>query len=120
MASDYEKLFTHFKSIRKDLLISRIEASDNDDISLRYGVFSFPRVVLFFPGDLQIKAVFDGKPRSLHFFTEWIDSNLPAIQTKTETANKNKKFISEEHLEKKEIHSVLTLKNAKIGKIVKL
>ena len=119
MAADYEKLYVHFKSLRKDVLIARIEASDNDDISLRYGIFSFPRVVLFGPDDPRIKAVFDGKPRTLQFFSEWINSETPVIQIKEEVENNHKKFISEEHIEKQESKTVETNansdKNVKIG-----
>jgi len=75
MSPEYEKLVKHYEE-RKDLIIARIEASENDDIALRYGIHSFPRVVLYSPGDIRITSVFDA-PRVLKFFVEWIDNDAP-------------------------------------------
>jgi thiol-disulfide isomerase/thioredoxin len=93
MAPEYEKVFDYYTETvkRNDLVIARIEASDNDDIALRYGIFSFPRVVLFGPGDPRIKAVFDNRPRMLKFFVQWLESEAPVIEVKQEA----KKFIEE-------------------------
>ena len=111
MAPEYEKVYEYYTETvkRKDLVIARIEASDNDDISLRYGIFSFPRVVLFGPKDPRVKAVFDNKPRLLKFFTQWIDSEAPVIDVKEELT---KKFIEEDAKADSTVVHV-----AKIGKI---
>lgn len=84
MAPEFEKLYDHYKETAKrdDLEIARIEASENDDISLRYGIFSFPRVILFGPGDTRIRSVFDNRPRNLKYFTQWIDKEAPVNQVK--------------------------------------
>ncbi len=86
MAPEFEKVFDYYKETvkRDDLEIARIEASENDDISLRYGIFSFPRVILFGPNDQRIKAVFDNRPRLLKYFTQWIDQEAPVVQVKEE------------------------------------
>jgi hypothetical protein len=86
MAPEFEKVFDYYRETvkRDDLEIARIEASENDDISLRYGIFSFPRVILFGPNDQRIKAVFDNQPRLLKYFTQWIDKEAPVVKVNKE------------------------------------
>jgi len=106
MAPEYEKVFEYYKETvkREDLEIARIEASENDDIALRYGIFSFPRVILFGPNDHRIKAVFDNRPRLLKYFTQWIDQEAPAVQVKEEekktVQKKNEKTLIPMQMEK--------------------
>jgi len=97
MAPEYDRLYDHYIDLRKDLIIARIEASENDDIALRYGIFSFPRVVMFGPNEPRIKTVFDGRPRMLQYFIQWIEHDAPKIENK-EKKEEPKKMLEEEHV----------------------
>ena len=55
---------------------------------MRYGIFSFPRVVLFIPNEERIKSVFDNRPRLLKFFTQWIDHEAPVVEIKEKVESK--------------------------------
>jgi hypothetical protein len=77
MAPEYDKLFDYYKEKRPDVVISRIEASINEDISFKYGIFSFPIVVIFRPGETQIGDIFKGQ-RVMSVMAEWIDKSAPA------------------------------------------
>ena len=70
-----------YKTKRDDIIIARIEASINEQISMRYGIYSFPMVVLFFPKDQHVHALFQGK-RVADMFDMWIQANAPALPKK--------------------------------------
>ena len=78
MAPEYDKLFDMYKDVRKDLVIARLEGSVNEDISNKYGIYSFPIIVLFKPNDLHGQGVFQGN-RVANFMKIWIDSNIPEV-----------------------------------------
>jgi thiol-disulfide isomerase/thioredoxin len=77
MAPEYEKLFELVKG-REDLIIARIEGSINEEISSKYGIFSFPLVVLYKPNDLHVQAVFQ-EQRVATLMKSWIDTNAPPL-----------------------------------------
>jgi thiol-disulfide isomerase/thioredoxin len=93
MAPEYDKLFDYYSEKRNDVVISRIEASINEDISFKYGIFSFPIVVIFRPGETNIGDVFKGQ-RVMTVMAEWIDKNSPTkkeeLKSKQETIDENK------------------------------
>lgn len=93
MAPEYDKLFDYYKEKRSDVVISRIEASINEDISFKYGIFSFPIVVIFRPGETHIGDVFKGQ-RVMTFMAEWIDKYSPTkneeLKFKQEKIDENK------------------------------
>ncbi len=98
MAPEYDKLFDMFQGNRDDVVIARIEGSINEDISNKYGVYSFPLVVLFKPNDLHVTAVFQGQ-RVASVMKAWVDDNAPQMkqeqpkkqETNVEKDNKNGK-----------------------------
>lgn len=79
MAPEYDKLAEEYKTKRDDVLIARLEGSLNEDISMIYEIFSFPRVIMFFPGSIDIKNAFRGQ-RVASIIDSWIDTNAPRIQ----------------------------------------
>lgn len=76
MAPEYDKLFEIYKDTRKDLIIARLEGSINEEVSNKYGIYSFPMIVLYKPNDLHGQAVFQGN-RVANSMKIWIDSNIP-------------------------------------------
>jgi thiol-disulfide isomerase/thioredoxin len=90
MAPEYDKLFDIYKEKRTDLVIARLEGSINEQISMRYGIFSFPLVALFVPGDKHVKAVFQGQ-RVAQTIGAWIDNNAPELE---KTVEEKKEVIS--------------------------
>ena len=77
MAPEYEKLYEDYqKGGRKDLVISRLEAGSNEEIARRYGIFSFPIVVIFNPNSSEIASIFQGR-RTAEDMNLWIDRAAP-------------------------------------------
>jgi hypothetical protein len=59
------------------VLITRIEAEDNESIAVFFGIYSFPRFVLFGPNDSGvIAAEFSKSDRSLDELTKWIEKEV--------------------------------------------
>lgn len=82
MTPEYEKLWDMYQTKdkkRDDLVISRIEGSINNDISVKYGVSSFPMIILLHPNDLYVKSIFQGQ-RTANEMHKWIESNTPRLQ----------------------------------------
>jgi hypothetical protein len=89
MAPEYDKLVELFKGSRDDIVVARIEGSINEDISNKYGVYSFPLVVLFKPNDLHVQGVFQGQ-RVAPVMKAWVEANAPLNkQEKPENNGKN-------------------------------
>jgi len=80
MAPEYEKLYENYeKGGRKDLVISRIEAGSNEEIARRYGIFSFPIVVMFNPNSSEIASIFQGR-RLAEDMNIWINTVAPQTE----------------------------------------
>jgi len=79
MAPEYDKLVDLIKEKRQDVVIARLEGSINEEISMIYEMFSFPRVVLFHPEAVEIKSEFRGKRISQVLFN-WIEQMAPTIK----------------------------------------
>lgn len=78
MSPEYEKLFDYFKEKRNDVVIARLEGSMNQEISMKYGINSFPMVVLFLPNDKRIRGLFQGQ-RVVSHMSQWIEENAPQV-----------------------------------------
>jgi len=89
MAPEYEKLVEVMKDKREDVIIARLEGSINEDISIIYEIFSFPKIVLFYPGSVDVRSSFRGQ-RLATVMQAWIDKNAPKIE-------KNLKYLSEDN-----------------------
>ena len=78
MSPEYDKLVKIFKKKRPDILIARLDASINEDVSTIYDISSFPRVVLFHPGSQEIKSVFRGQ-RTAEIMTQYLEEHCPEL-----------------------------------------
>ena len=78
MAPEYEKLIDIVKEKRDDVIVARLEGSVNEDISIIYEIFSFPKIVMFYPGSVDIKSNFGGQRLASVLFN-WIEKN-PKIE----------------------------------------
>ena len=96
MAPEYDKLVETFKEKRSDIIIARLDASSNEKISGIYEIYSFPNLLLFHPGSIEIKTIFKGR-RETGVMGEWIETLCPKIEI-------DKKLLenSEEKIEIKE------------------
>ena len=91
LAPEYEKLYERYQEKRNDeIIIARLEGGANDVIISRYGVYSFPLLGLFFPGDRRIRAVFQGS-RTVDTLDRWLDHLAPKLELpqKKEELKKN-------------------------------
>ena len=89
MSPEYEKFYELYLKKREDVLITKIECSINQKICTDYGVFAFPFIGLFFPGNTKIKSVFKYK-RVLEDFDKWME--LVARKTNLKPILKNKEI----------------------------
>lgn len=73
ISPEYEKVIEEIKS-RKDIILARLEGSEeNTDILLKYGIGSFPQVVLFYPRDDDIYSVLHSHDRKKEAILKWIN-----------------------------------------------
>lgn len=79
MAPEYDKLVDIVKEKREDVIIARLEGSLNEDISLIFEIFSFPKIVMFYPGSVDIRSNFRGQRMASVLFT-WIEQNAPKLE----------------------------------------
>ena len=80
MAPYYDQLHEDFKGKREDIVIARIDANENEEIAFKYGIHSFPILVLFKPGSQEIAAIFR-EQRVTEVMAEWLEKNCPKIKT---------------------------------------
>jgi hypothetical protein len=97
MAPEYDLFHENLLKSRDDVIVARLEGSINEDISMIYEIFSFPKIVLFEPNSPDIKANFSGK-RVADVMEKWIEKVAPKIEKKNPTQEVNK----EDKLNKKE------------------
>lgn len=80
MAPEYDKLVDLVKEKKRDdVVIARLEGSINEDISMIYEIFSFPRIVMFFPGSVDIRSNFRGQ-RVVQALFGWVEQNAQKIE----------------------------------------
>ena len=85
LAPEYEKLYELYQKKRNDVIIARIEGGANNIILARYGIYSFPIVALFAPGEKKIRQIYQGM-RTVEMMDRWIEQIAPKVQIKP-TAN---------------------------------
>lgn len=95
MAPEYEKLVDIIKEKREDVIVARLDGTVNEDISIIYEIFSFPKVVLFYPGSVDIRSNFRGQ-RMSSVMLKWIEQNAPKIEKKLEYLEEPKKETKDE------------------------
>ena len=85
MSPEYEKLFDIYNNgKRKDVVIARLEAGANEELARRYGISSFPMVLLFSPKKTDVTAIFRGR-RVAFEMSAWIEHNAPLSTKLPET-----------------------------------
>jgi len=89
LAPIYDDVVDHLKTkgMSERVLIARIEANSNQEISMMYGVYSFPTIVLFGTHDVRPKAVYEGE-RSVKGFWFWLNKNMTPIKRSERYAQK--------------------------------
>lgn len=111
LAPEYEKLYERYQEKRNnEIIIARLEGGANDVIISRYGVYSFPLLGLFFPGDRRIKAVFQGQ-RTVDTLDNWLDHMAPKLEPpqKKEDPKKNDNNKTNENIE--EDNKIIEIQN---------
>jgi len=104
MSPEYDKLVDIMKEKRDDVLVARLEGSINEEIAMIYEIFSFPKIVLFNPGSVDIRSNFRGQ-RIAPIMTTWIDQNAPRLEKKSkylDNDKKEKQEIKEKELENRQ------------------
>jgi protein disulfide-isomerase A1 len=94
MSPEYDKFQEVLLKERKDVLVTRLEGSINEDISMLYEISSYPRIALFEPGSTEIKLFFRGN-RVATVMEKWIKVNAP-VKTKVDGEKKIEKKPAEE------------------------
>jgi len=90
MSPEYDKLVDTMKEKRDDVLVARLEGGMNEDITMIYEIFSFPKVALFYPGSVDIRSSFRGQ-RVAPVMQAWIEQNAPRVEKKLKyLENENK------------------------------
>lgn len=89
MHPEYDKLNEIMKETRDDVIIARLEGSINEDITLIYEIFSFPKIVLYHPGSVDIKGSFRGQ-RIASVMQSWIEQNAPRLEKKLKYLDEDK------------------------------
>lgn len=87
------------KEKREDVLIARLEGGMNEDITMIYEIFSFPKVVLFYPGSVDIRSNFRGQ-RIAPVMQAWIEQNAPRLEKKLKYLDSEKQDKKEKEREK--------------------
>lgn len=83
MAPEFEKLHDIYQEKRDDLVIARLEGNQNEDIIMKYNIFSFPMLILFRPAEKNIGSLFQGQ-RKADVMSGWLEENCPKIEKKKE------------------------------------
>jgi thiol-disulfide isomerase/thioredoxin len=60
MSPEFDKLFDMITQSRSDILVRRLEGDSNEDITYAYDIHSFPKLVLYKPGSVNIYAIYQG------------------------------------------------------------
>ena len=104
MFPEYEKLVNYYnnnnsKTKRDDIIIGRVDANKADVIAIKYGIYQFPLIVMFYPKNKKILNVFQGK-RTFDLMKMWIEQRCPKININDNNVEnkekENKKNINEE------------------------
>lgn len=99
MSPEYDKLVDTMKEKREDVLIARLEGGMNEDITMIYEIFSFPKVVLFYPGSVDIRSSFRGQ-RIAPVMQAWIEQNAPKLEKKLKHLDSEKQDKKQKEKEK--------------------
>ena len=89
LAPIYDELVEFLKTKDvNDVIIARLEANTNQEISMTYGVFSFPTIVFFTKNNPRPQDVFQGE-RSVESFWSWLRRNVPPKKRNERFSSKN-------------------------------
>lgn len=109
MAPEYERFHEEYLQKRPDVVISRIDGEENQEILYRYGVGSFPTIVLFKPHERHISNVFRMQ-RVFAAFDIWMENTCPKLEIEVKLLEEKPELIKPENLDsevKKEIDDKL-------------
>lgn len=113
MSPEYDKLVDIMKEKRDDVLVARLEGGMNEDITMIYEIFSFPKIVLFYPGSVDIRSSFRGQ-RIAPVMQAWIEQNAPRLEKKLKYLDSEKQERKEKEREKERIKDSESQKNRKV------
>jgi thiol-disulfide isomerase/thioredoxin len=85
MAPEYEKIVDLLKK-RKDVIVARLDGGTHEDVVVKYGIYSFPVVVLFEPGSVNGIAVYQGE-RKVNLMSKWVEINAPPLDEAKPSTN---------------------------------
>jgi thiol-disulfide isomerase/thioredoxin len=97
MSPEYDKFQETLLEERKDVLVTRLEGSINEDISLLYEISGYPKIALFEPGSTEIKTFFNGN-RKAKTMEKWIKVQAPIKKIGEKENNIDNKKPAEEKL----------------------
>lgn len=89
MAPEFDIFHENMTKNRDDVIIGRVEGNINEDISMIYEVYSYPRIVIFEPNSVDVKADYTGR-RTASAMENWMEKVAPIIKI-----NKNEEKIKE-------------------------
>lgn len=92
LAPAYDELVDYIEQSSKagEVIIARIESNSNQQISMMYGVYSFPTIVYYNPNDKRPVSVYQGD-RVLKGLWFWVYRNLP-VKKRSERKSINKEM----------------------------
>ena len=107
MTEEYEKFYESYLQKRKDVIVTKIECIVNAKICSDYGVFAFPFIVLFFPGDKKMKSLFKNR-RTADSLENWVDAEAPKKNLKPVKVNQKIEKINENNDNMTKIEDYIT------------
>jgi hypothetical protein len=118
MSPQYEKLHDYYQNKREDLIIARVECSENEYLALQYNIPSYPTVAMFYPHDTKIIKKFSDE-RKVDRFVAWIEKYAPKLEIKKEIKinYKNTEKTTEKPTDKQAENKTKTNEPASFGKL---
>jgi hypothetical protein len=77
MAPEFEKFYNTIET-RNDILVKRFQADNDEIITDAYGIHSYPRLILYQPGSVQVYKLYRGK-RTAEDLTNWINDIIKVV-----------------------------------------
>lgn len=77
---EYDKFVDFIKENRNDVIVTRIEAGENNDIATEYAIAGYPTILMFKPFNKEIHSMFGWKiPRTVDNFALWVKELAPRV-----------------------------------------
>jgi len=78
MAPEFDKLYNIIEETRNDILIKRFQADNDEIITDAYGIHSYPKLILFQPGSVQVYKLYQGR-RTAEALNKWINELIKVV-----------------------------------------